>query len=129
MPVKNCCSPISDRENMLRTVEFRNPQWIPCLVNFAHATWMKYREDLEEILLAHPSIFGEYKKGSRDFDLLGRHDRTGRYTDNWGCVWHNVKDGMEGQVVGHPLADWKELDNLHLPDPLLEGTSALSTHK
>lgn len=114
-------SPISERENTLRNLEWRNPLWIPCHANFAHATWRKYREDLEEVVLRHPVIWGGYKRGGTDFDRLGPHDKPGYSTDKWGCVWRNADAGMTGQVVGHPLADWKDLDNLRVPDPLLEG--------
>ena len=114
--------PITHRENELRTLEFRNPLWIPCFVRFANATWHKYREDLEEVVLRHPVLFGNYEKGSTDFDRLGPHDREGEYyTDKWGCVWYNTHGGLEGQVVGHPLADWQALETLRVPDPLTEG--------
>ncbi|MGQ9596288.1 MAG: hypothetical protein ACUVQY_03830 [Thermoproteota archaeon] len=38
------------------------------------------------------------------------------YTDNWGCVWYNIQEGLEGQVVKNPLADWKALDAYQPPD-------------
>ncbi len=113
--------PISYRENYLRTIEFRNPEWIPAVVSMREAVWAKYREDLEDLLLRHPLIFGDYEKGSRDFDQFSAVYREGEYyTDNWGCVWYNAQDGLEGQVVGHPLAEWDALDTYEPPDPMLK---------
>lgn len=116
--------PIHLAENRRRTMEFTNPLWIPCFLRCADAVWKKYREDLEDIALRHPIIFGEYKnfeRGNTDFDAIGIHGKKGLYTDKWGCVWQNAAEGLEGVVVGHPLDDWSKLETLHVPDPLTDG--------
>ena len=107
------------RENWLRAVEFRYPMWIPCQVQPSPLTWKVYRENLEDIVLAHPMIFPEYERGSVDFDEMPVVYRQGEYyRDAWGCVWYNIQDGLEGQVVEHPLADWGALSSYRPPDPL-----------
>ena len=112
---------MTERENWLRTVEFRNPEWIPCTITILSGVWHKYREKLEELILAHPSMFKDYEKGSLDFDQFPVRYREGEYfQDSWGCVWHCIRGGINGQVVGHPLADWKALDTYKMPDPLLQ---------
>jgi uroporphyrinogen decarboxylase len=111
---------ISERENFLRSVEFRYPEWIPISVNLPQAVWGRYREELENMVICHPIIFGEYKRGSRDFGNYGPVQEGKRYyKDEWGCTWLQLNEGLEGQVVGHPLADWKALDTFELPDPLI----------
>lgn len=109
------------RENYLRAVEFRYPQWIPCQVGFAPIVWRIYREDLEKIVLDHPRIFPDYSISERDFfDEMPVVYRSGEYfRDNWGCLWYNTQEGLEGQVVGHPLEDWNALAQYRLPDPLV----------
>jgi len=111
---------LTERENFLRTVEFRNPEWIPVSVNLPNAVWKKYREELEDIVLRHPILFEGYRKGSKNFDeiSLDHHEKGGYYRDEWGCIWYNLQEGTEGQVVGHPLADWKALATFQPPDPL-----------
>lgn len=117
---------MTDRENYLRTIEFRNPKWIPCGVGLSAATWHKHREKLEGLVLRHPLIFKGDERGSRDFDNFPSRYRQGEYfRDNWGCLWYNVQGGLEGQVVEHPLADWKALDSYRIPDPLKECDSSL----
>jgi hypothetical protein len=111
---------ITERENYLRTVEFRGPRWMPCTVGFSPATWQKYREELEAMVLRHPLIFGDFDKGSVNYDDLPLSYREGEsYTDNWGTLWRNVQSGLEGIPVGHPLEDWSALDTYKLPDPLV----------
>jgi hypothetical protein len=109
-------------ENYLKTVNFQNPQWIPCKVSIMPATWRKYRKELEEIVLRHPKIFPDYRKGSIDFDSI--HDpgyKLGGFTDSWGCVWDNIAEGLEGIVVKSPLERWEYLDTYIPPDPIFQG--------
>jgi len=109
-----------ERENWLRAVEFRHPEWIPCEVLFAPIVWNVYREDLEEIVLAHPRVFPRYEEGDDNFfDEMPPAYRQGEYfRDNWGCLWYNTQHGLEGRIVEHPLADWSALDTYRPPDPL-----------
>ena len=110
---------MTERENYLAAADVRGGEWIPCGVSISPATWAKYREDLEDVLLRHPTIYKPFEKGQRDFDAFGPAYREGeRYTDNWGCVWNNAQGGLEGIVVEHPLADWSALDTYRAPDPL-----------
>ena len=108
--------------NFLKAALFDRPEWIPCGVGIMAATWMKYRERLEDIVLAHPRIFPGYEKGSTDFDLLGdKRYRKGRFTDNWGCTWHNIAEGMDSVVKGFPLENWDDFQAYRPPDPMTEG--------
>ncbi|NLF00381.1 MAG: hypothetical protein GX601_05315 [Anaerolineales bacterium] len=112
--------PISDRENWLRAVEFRHPEWIPCRIALSPLTWHIYREKLERIVLAHPRIFPRHQPCSVNYDEMPVVYRQGeRHRDNWGCVWYNIQEGLEGQVIEHPLADWSALANYRPPDPLI----------
>jgi len=105
------------RENWLRAVEFRYPEWIPCRVSISPLTWKLYREELEKIVLAHPRLFPDFIAGSVDYDDLPVVYRQGEYfIDNWKCTWYNAQEGLEGQVVGHPLADWGALAAYQPPD-------------
>lgn len=109
-------------ENYLKAMKFQNPNWIPCRVSLMPATWRKYREELEEIVLRHPKIFPDYKKGSIDFDSIRDPGyRLGRFTDSWGCVWENIAEGLEGIVVKSPLEKWEALESYIPPDPITQG--------
>jgi len=113
---------VTEEENYFRAVEFRHPQWIVTQVSLMPATWQKYREALEDIVIRYPIIFGKYERGSKDFDEVEGTYREGRHTDEWGCVWENVAQGLDGQVVGHPLAD-RDAVRSFKPPPLGTGFS------
>ena len=100
---------MKERENYLRVLEFRSPQWIPFRMLLAWPLWNKYREDLEDLVLRHPKIFGKREKGDSPFDFdPGPMFRKGEYyRDDWGCLWYNTIHGLQGQVVESPLAGWQ----------------------
>ncbi len=109
------------RENFLRAAEMSGPEWIPCQVALTPLIWHTYRERLEELILRHPQIFGDYKRGSRNFDDFGIRRKGNKFTDEWGCVWYFLKDGLQGQVIRHPLQDWSLLKSYKPPDPIKLG--------
>lgn len=111
---------LSHRENWLRAVEFRYPEWIPCSVSFAPLTRTIHGPALEQLCLDHPRIFPDFQPGQVAVDEMPVVYRQGEtYRDNWGCVWFNVQEGLEGQVIEYPLADWAALDTYRMPDPLV----------
>jgi len=110
---------LTDRENWLRAIEFRNPEWIPCYLGISPLAWHVGREGLEDLVLRHPLIFRDYTKGSIDFDDFPPVHRAGElFLDNWGCLWKNVISGLEGVVVEHPLEDWSTIETYQPPDLL-----------
>ena len=110
--------------NLLRTIAFDRPEWTICHVSLMPATWMKYREALEELVLAHPRIFPGTRRGSRDFDAVGGDVlyEPGRHTDCWGAVWDNVERGLSSLPVRHPLEDWSAWESYRRPDPMTDDT-------
>ncbi|MCE7990101.1 MAG: hypothetical protein DYG89_53835 [Caldilinea sp. CFX5] len=104
--------------NFLKTLYFATPEWTPVVVSLMPATWMKYRADLEEIVLAHPRIFPGYQKGDRDFDFIPNPlYELGLHTDCWGVIWENIERGLDSFPLHHPLADWDAFDDYVPPDP------------
>ncbi len=106
----------------MRAAAFKYPEWIPCEVGFSQPTWKRHRERLEEICLAHPLLFPGFAVGATHFDEI--HDLPyqlgDEHRDTWGCVWRNISEGLEGQCVGHPLADWDALASYRPSDPLTQ---------
>lgn len=109
---------ITDRENFIRALEFNSPEWVPIDFDLLPAVRIKYGEALKEVLLAHPLIFEAREVEQMNYTTPGLlHTEGEYYTDDWGCVWYSARDGILGQVVEHPLTDWKALDTLVPPDP------------
>jgi uroporphyrinogen decarboxylase len=111
---------MTHRENYLRAATFGNPQWIPCTMAFAPVLVRRLGTDLEALIRDHLRLFPDYDPRTYNaYDEMPAAYRGGElYTDNWGCVWRTEIDGMEGQVVGHPLADWRALERWRPPDPM-----------
>ena len=107
--------------NFLKTIYFDTPEWTPCSVSLLPATWIKYREQLEELVLAHPRVFPGYTAGSKDFDAIqDPMYELGRRTDCWGTVWENVDRGLSSYPQSYPLKDWADYDDYVSPDPLTD---------
>jgi hypothetical protein len=107
--------------NFLKAIYFDSPEWTPCTVSLLPATWIKYREQLERLVLAHPRVFPEYVPGSKDFDAIeDEMYELGQRTDCWGTTWANVERGLSSYPHGFPLADWAALDTYVPPDPLVD---------
>ncbi|NOY79105.1 MAG: hypothetical protein GXO76_14730 [Calditrichaeota bacterium] len=105
--------------NYLKAMYFDHPEWTPYSISIMPRTWMKYREDLEDLILSHPRSFPGYKKGDRDFDRVDDpFYEEGQKTDCWGTVWNNVERGLDSYPIRYPLEDWEHLKTYTPPDPL-----------
>ena len=112
-----------DTVNYLKTIYFDDPEWVPWRVDILPATWMKYRERMEDLVLAHPRLFPDYEPGTKDFDriedsLEALLYELGQQVDCWGTVWHNIRHGMYGHPADFPLKDWAAWARYIPPDPL-----------
>jgi uroporphyrinogen decarboxylase len=103
---------ISYRNNYLRNASLLGHEWIPQHVCISEAYCQEAGSDLERICGRYQEYFPELKN-------LRRPDtkRNRRHVDEWGCEWDYELDGLEGIVVGHPLADWSNMDKWTPPQP------------
>lgn len=108
-------------ENFLRAAQFRYPEWIPCVVSIMPATWIKYGEVLEKIVLEHAKLFPHYKKGDFRKMKLSRAYQKGKWKDVWDITWENIEEGLDSAPVEKeaPLRGWENLKNYQAPPPLL----------
>ncbi len=107
------------RENYIRALEFRAPEWVPAVVDLAESAWLRHGRSLAEVVLAHPTVFPDFRAGSvppaASSDPFCEAYEAKR--DDWGCTWRNTTRGILGQVVGHPLSDWSALARFTPPNP------------
>ena len=111
---------MEDRENWLRAIEYRTPQWIPCWMQLAPIAWKHHGHALEDLVASHPLLFPGFTPGGiKDFNRMPVGYRKGELmTDKWGCKRLCLEDGIAGQAVSNPLADWDALPAYVPPDPL-----------
>jgi len=100
----------------LKALRFERPKQIPVGAGILPAAWMKHRRALDEIVARHPVLFGARKVGERDYDAVGGTYVAGEHVDAWGCVWSNVKTGMEAIVKGHPVPTREAVRKLRAPE-------------
>lgn len=103
------------RDNQLAAIELdtEGPEWIPCEVSIFQYVWTKYRDDLKDLVLAHPFVFGTKPHVPTNYDAISRYYTEGKFTDNWDCGWRVAKTGFEGLVVDSPLADWEAFESFN----------------
>ena len=89
-------------EDRMAAMLFKRPKHVPVGVGFLPATWMKYREALDALVRRYPTVYNS-QDGPRDYDAVGGTYVAGNHVDVWGCVWSNIRDGMESIVTGHPV--------------------------
>lgn len=104
-------------KNRLKALKWQYPERIPISAGILPSAWMKHREKLDEIVRRHPLLFGDQKAGERDYDEVWSQTYVaGEHTDAWGCVWSNLKTGMEAIVTGHPVPTREAVRSLQIPE-------------
>ncbi len=110
---------ITDRERVIKSLKWDNPNSLVVEGGFSAATWQKYRETLEPFAAQMSNDFSVYPGPHRDYDEMPPSYRKDEvFTDAWGCVWECKLDGMEGIITHHPLGDWSNYSRYRLPDPM-----------
>lgn len=107
--------PVYPQDDRFKAMNYQHPEYIPIGVGLLPATWQGYRESLEEIVLRHPIIFGDYKKGTRNFDEMGGLYVEGEHVDAWGCGWENIRAGCDAMCVKHPVPRREMIRDLRPP--------------
>lgn len=107
-------------ENLLKTVRFERPDYIPMAFHINDACWHHYPQDtLLELMASHPFLFPDFKRPQSNYrpaySLVARKDTP--YKDDFGCVWETTDDGITGTVTKHPLAGWSSFHTYTFPDP------------
>jgi uroporphyrinogen decarboxylase len=108
------------RSNLLRTVRFERPDYIPMTFHINSACWHHYPPDaLQELMASHQFLFPEFDKspGPVKPDYPSNVRAGQPYVDPWGCIWETTDNGIVGVVTKHPLKNWDAFDRYTPPDP------------
>lgn len=100
----------------MKAVTYNYPERIPVSVSLLPATWRKYGKDLQTLCLRHPDLFSNVKDEDEVKYYTPPSYHEGKFTDPWGCVWQNIREGYESIVTGHPLPEREDVWNLKAPD-------------
>ncbi len=100
----------------IKAALFDRPEHIPVTVSILPATWMKYREQVDDLVARHPVVFGGEQPYQRDYDAVDGTYAEGEHTDEWGCVWLNIAHGLNSMVKRHPVPTRADVHRLRAPE-------------
>jgi hypothetical protein len=112
---------MTERENLLRTIRFETPEYIPIKFSINDSCWNHYdQNELFDLMESHPRLFPDFKRpvGKYQPKYLVNALADTPYKDPWQCVWETSEDGITGSVHHHPLESWDSFADYQAPDPL-----------
>ena len=92
------------------------PEQLPVLVGILPAAWLKYREELVRLIKEYPDLYPNIPDINNLDAIIPSSYHYGNFTDEWGCVWSNINEGMESIVTEHPIKTRDEILNLKIPE-------------
>jgi len=102
--------------DLAKAIRLEHPETIPVMIGVLPMAWFHYGDALQKLFDKYPQFFH-----GKQFDvneirktMLPRY-RIGTWTDPWGCVFHNNKEGMDGIVLEHPLKNEDDIYALKIP--------------
>ena len=102
-------------DHLIRAMTYDYPEEIPLSISFLPAAWLKHGNELLYLAKNYSDIIRNLPE---NLDLIPMNSSYyyGEFTDEWGCVWSNIEEGMESIVTGHPLPNREDILKLKIPD-------------
>lgn len=108
------------KKNVIKTLEFDNPNQIP--IQLWDLPWAEihYPIELESIKKKFPSdLTSAPELLSKTIKTNGSEYKIGEYVDEWGCKFENKQDGIIGEVKDPIIKTWDNIDELQIPNDFL----------
>jgi hypothetical protein len=100
-------------ELYIKAMTWQRPETMPVTVLPMPALWNKHPQALQELSARYPRLFDNPGEVLNYEGWTTYH--AGEHTDEWGCVWSNIKEGQESIVTGHPAPDREAIRSLEIP--------------
>lgn len=97
-----------------QAIKYESPKKIPVSARIMPATYIKYGDELRRIAKEYPQFFGSARVNLNNLAMQQSY-RKGKLVDEWGCVWENIEEGMEGIVTEHPIKSEDDVFSLQIP--------------
>lgn len=101
-------------DDFLKAVTYNYPDEIPVWVGCLPAAWLKNGEEMNRLAREYPEFLSEKNLDDKK-SFIPTTYQYGNFTDEWGCVWSNVDEGMESIVTKHPVSNREDILNLEIP--------------
>ena len=99
-----------NRDKWFKIIRREGEGKIPCQIVMTLPIWEKDRKRWEKVKRESPHV-------KIDISQDPRRASKNKYRDEWGCLWHYPGNYLDGQVIEHPLSNWKYFKHYHIPDP------------
>ena len=101
---------MTSKERVQASLKFSSPDRPPRDLWVLPYNSLFRKREVDAILARYPPDFDrpELSPGLDDLDLQ-KLSRPGKYTDEWGSIWHLAEPGVVGEVKVPVLADWEKL--------------------
>lgn len=111
-----------DRTNLLKTVFYDFPDYIPVIFHINLSCWDHYpQEALAQLIETHPLLFPdgvpEFVQAAGPVPYPPWCVEGSPWVDPWGCTWETSMSGLVGCVTQHALESLDEVSSLTPPDP------------
>lgn len=103
-------------ELLKKAMLYDYPEQIPVMVSVLPAAWMKYGNELVRLMKEYPDLYPNIPDLNNLEAIIPPSYHYGSFTDEWGCVWSNIDDGMESIVTEHPIKTREEIRSLKIPE-------------
>lgn len=101
---------MTERERFVREMELQSDGTVPSHVGITYPVWKQYgtRLDWLEKFSSHVRVGISRQPGRAAYSEV---------TDIWGCRWVYPLEALDGQCIGHPVANWSDLKRYRPPNP------------
>ncbi len=100
---------------LYKAITYSYPETLPISIGILPAAWIKHRGELARLLSEYPQFFTNPVFDENNISMSEQY-RFGTHTDEWGCVWENINEGMDSIVKGHPVKCEGDIYALEIPE-------------
>ncbi len=110
---------MTSRELVYKTLEFENKSdriptqmtWLPWAENNYPSMMRKIQKEYPDDIVWAPIVLPRPTIAKGDMNAIGE------YTDDWGCKFENIHEGIHGEIKDPLVKDeeWLDVDNVHIP--------------
>lgn len=100
----------SESRGALGVIRRRGDGVVPSTVAINHVLYLENEAYFKAVIAEAPDVFVVTSEDP------ARKDES-KVRDAWGSLWHFPGDYLDGQVIGHPLANWQAWPSYVAPDP------------
>ncbi|MCL2286724.1 MAG: uroporphyrinogen decarboxylase family protein [Firmicutes bacterium] len=101
---------------LYKAMTYNYPEEIPISTWQLPAMWKHYGQEMVRFAKEYPDFIPHIPDLNNLQAIMPASYKFGNFTDEWGCVWTNIEEGMESIVTGHPVPTREDILTLEIPN-------------